>query len=254
MTIAKQLAAIFLLLSGCLACSGPHLAAPERPLPEAAAVTAAPLPTIPYAIQAGAFSTAERAEAYALRLQRRGVEAYYTIDEDGLFKVRFERFANREAALQRAEALAAEGLIGDFFIVRPLSGRPSADPAAELRAGLVQTARRFIGTPYRWSAASPEDGFDCSGLTMTVYRLNGLELPRTARAQFRMGRAVQRHELAAGDLLFFDTRRSGRVSHVGIYCGENRFIHAPSTGKKVSSASLTNGYFNRRYLGARRYF
>ena len=254
MTITGKMAAYVLLLTACLACSGPRMEAPERPLPEAAVVTAPPLPTIPYAIQAGAFSTAERAEAYALRLQRRGLDAYYTIDEDGLFKVRFDRFATREAALQRAGELAARGIIRDFYVVQPLSDRRSADPAAELRTHLVQTARRFIGTPYRWSAASPADGFDCSGLTMTVYRLNGLDLPRTARAQFRTGQAVGRDAIAAGDLLFFDTRRSGSASHVGIYCGDNRFIHAPGTGKTVRSASLSNRYFARRYLGARRYF
>ena len=135
MTITGKMAAYVLFLTACLACSGPRMEAPEHPLPEAAAVTAAPLPTIPYAIQAGAFSTAERAEAYALRLQRRGLDAYYTIDEDGLFKVRFDRFATREAALQRAGELAAQGIIRDFYVVQPLSERPPFSGPASWRPG-----------------------------------------------------------------------------------------------------------------------
>ena len=85
--------------------------------------------------------------------------------------------------------------------------------------------------------------------------LNGLDLPRNSRDQFRAGTPIKRSALRQGDLVFFATgRRSPRVTHVGIYTGGGRFIHAPGRGKTIRSASLTNGYFKRRFVGARRYF
>jgi hypothetical protein len=212
------------------------------------------LPTIDYTIQVGAFSTAERAAAYASGLIRRGLDAYYFIDGDGLFKVRFERFDLREAAWQRAATLQALAHIDDFFIVQPHPDLVAIDPRETLRINIVDTARRFIGTPYRWGGESIQGGFDCSGLTMTVYRLNGLELPRNSRAQFQAGQPIHRNTLQAGDLVFFATGVRTRVSHVGVYSGEGHFIHAPGQGKRIQIASLSNGYFSQRYLGARRYF
>jgi cell wall-associated NlpC family hydrolase len=123
-----------------------------------------------------------------------------------------------------------------------------------LGESIVQTARRFIGTAYRWGGTSPEEGFDCSGLTMTVYRLNGLDLPRNSREQFRAGKPVSRNALRAGDLVFFATDGTNRISHVGIYSGHGKFIHAPSRGNVIRTASLNNSYFAGRYQGARRYF
>lgn len=250
--------------SGC----APYLTEPE-PLPsvpviepEEPAVGAAPpeiehqppqLPTIQFTIQVGAFSTVPRAAAYADRLEERGLEAYYFIDDDNLCKVRFERFDDKEAARIRALELQAGGLISDFYIVQPRSDRPTPNPQFGLRVDLVKTARRFIGTPYRWGGSSVRDGFDCSGLTMTVYRLNGLELPRNARSQFQAGIPVARGDLKKGDLVFFATNGGRRVSHVGLYTGQGKFIHAPGRGKHIRSASLDNTYFKRRYLGARTY-
>ena len=89
---------------------------------------------------------------------------------------------------------------------------------------------------------------------MTVYRLNGLELPRSARAQFGAGTPVSRSAARQGDLVFFATGRGGRVSHVGIYTGGGEFIHAPGRGKTIRTASLDSAYFRARYKGARRYF
>ncbi len=212
------------------------------------------LPTIQYTIQVGAFSTAERAAAYAAGLMQQGLDAYYFIDADGLCKVRFERFDTREGARRRASELQARGWIDDFFIAEPVPRKHQVDPQAGLRKNIVQTAGRFIGTPYRWGGESAQKGFDCSGLTMTVYRLNGLELPRNTRDQFRAGTPVQRSALQEGDLVFFATDGKRRVSHVGVYSGGGRFIHAPGQGKRIRIASLSNGYFNRRYVGSRRYF
>ena len=212
------------------------------------------LAAIQFTIQVGAFSTVERAAAFAVGLIHQGVDAYYFIDADGLYKVRFERFESKEAAHQRAAVLQAEGAINDFYIVQPRPDSREADPAESLRKHLVQTASRFIGTPYRWGGESAKRGFDCSGLTMTVYRLNGLDLPRNSRAQYRTGAPVPRAELQAGDLVFFATTGKGRVTHVGLYSGGGQFIHAPGQGKRIRISSLSSRYFDRRFLGARRYF
>ena len=254
-TIAHPIAAgvlvVGLLVGGCQR-QVMH-PAPRHPPSGVTAPAAAMLPAIVFTIQVGAFSTTERAADYADLLASHGLDTYYFIDTDGLCKVRFERFDTKEAARRRARELAARGLIDAFYIVRPRSHGRTVEARAMHQENLVETALRFIGTPYRWGGASARSGFDCSGLTMTVYRLNGLELPRNSRSQFRSGRSVARDALQKGDLVFFATGRRGRVSHVGLYSGGGQFIHAPGKGKTIRTASLSNGYFERRYVGARRY-
>ena len=217
------------------------------------ATVESPLPVIAFTIQVGAFSTTERAANYADKLASYGLDTYYFIDTDGLCKVRFDRFETKAAARRRAVELQVRGVIDVFYIARPGPSGRQPNARENLQEGLVQTARRFIGTPYRWGGESARSGFDCSGLTMTVYRLNGLELPRNSRAQFQTGRPVPRDALQRGDLVFFATGSRGRVSHVGIYSGRGKFIHAPRKGKTIRTASLSSGYFNTRYVGARRY-
>ncbi len=212
------------------------------------------LATIAYTIQVGAFSSTERAARFALTLKEHGLDAYYFIDADGLYKVRFERFPSKETARRRAQELQSLGRIHGFYIVEPGLVRPKINPHAALRENIVRTAKRFIGTPYRWGGESAGRGFDCSGLTMTVYRLNGLDLPRNSRSQFRVGTPIRRAALRMGDLVFFSTSGRKRVSHVGVYTGHGKFIHAPGRGKRIRTSSMTNGYFSRRYMGARRYF
>ena len=225
------------------------------PVPPAPAAITTRLPGIQFTIQVGAFSATERAAAFASELNQKGLDAYYFIDEDGLSKVRFERFDSREAACKRAFQLQALGWIDDFFIIRPVAWDHRIDPRLSLGRQIVRTAGRYLGTAYRWGGESADDGFDCSGLTMTVYRLNGLDLPRSSRDQFRAGTPIKRSALRQGDLVFFSTsRRSHRVTHVGIYTGGGRFIHAPGRGKTIGFASLSNRYFKRRFAGARRYF
>ena len=108
--------------------------------------------------------------------------------------------------------------------------------------------------PYRWGGESVRSGFDCSGLTMTVYRLNGLELPRNSRSQFRVGAHTSRQALEPGDLVFFATGKKGRVSHVGVYSGKGQFIHASGQGKKIQTASLDNRYFPKTLCGCQTLF
>ena len=121
-------------------------------------------------------------------------------------------------------------------------------------ASLLERAMSLLGTPYRWGGTSPDGGFDCSGLVNYVFRTAlGIELPRVSRDMARLtnGQAIDRASLTAGDLVFFG-RNGKAVDHVGIYVGDGRFLHAPSTGKDVRVDSLTSGYWSSRFLSARR--
>lgn len=123
-----------------------------------------------------------------------------------------------------------------------------------LRERVVQAGLEAIGTPYSWGG-DDADGFDCSGLVLYVYReIAGLDLPRTARAQRSEGKTVSaKKELRPGDLVFFATRGRGVTSHVGIYIGQNKFVHAPRRGTKVRVDDMKTAYWSKRYLGARAY-
>ena len=114
--------------------------------------------------------------------------------------------------------------------------------AAHLATGL-------IGTPYRWGGATPA-GFDCSGLVYYTYRKAGLTVPRTSQQQFHFAQPVPLDDAQPGDLVFFAER--GRIFHVGIYLGEDRFVHAPDRGRAVSVASLAEGFYRSRFAGAGR--
>ncbi|UCE88288.1 MAG: C40 family peptidase [Pseudomonadota bacterium] len=112
---------------------------------------------------------------------------------------------------------------------------------------VVSVANHMLGVPYRYGGRSPRSGFDCSGLVYYSHHQAGIELPRTTQDQFRHTRPVKRGNLRRGDLVFF--RIKGRaVSHVGIYLGDRQFIHAPSSGKRVSVASLDNPYWQKRFV------
>jgi cell wall-associated NlpC family hydrolase len=85
---------------------------------------------------------------------------------------------------------------------------------------------------------------------IAVYQLNGLNVPRTSEEQYKSGMPVAKDQLEKGDLVFFVTSSSGRVSHVGIYIGDDKFIHAPGTGKNICADSLTSSYYRDRFYGA----
>jgi cell wall-associated NlpC family hydrolase len=117
---------------------------------------------------------------------------------------------------------------------------------------LVIQALGLLGVTYRYGGDSPDTGFDCSGLVRHVFgEAAGLTLPHNARGMSRVGGKIARDELQPGDLVFFNTLRQP-YSHVGIYVGEQRFIHAPSRGGEVEIVNMADPYWQNRYNGARR--
>lgn len=118
---------------------------------------------------------------------------------------------------------------------------------------VIFRAISLVGTPYRYGGTQPETGFDCSGLIGFVFsEAAGLRLPRTTRELIDIeAKAIDRDDLQAGDLVYFNSR-GGRVSHIGIYVGENRFVHAPSSGGVVRIDQLNTPYWTKFYVGAKR--
>jgi peptidoglycan DL-endopeptidase LytE len=125
----------------------------------------------------------------------------------------------------------------------------TAQRLVALELELTRTALRYLGVPYEWGGESLS-GVDCSGFVQAVFRHNGIELPRTADAQFEVGHRVTLGGLEPGDLVFFQTYAEG-ASHVGIYLGDGRFVHA-SASDGVRVDSLSEDYYSSRYIGARR--
>ena len=117
---------------------------------------------------------------------------------------------------------------------------------------LALNAMGLIGIRYRMGGNTPESGLDCSGMVRYVFQQAwGKTLPRTAEEISRVGAQVEAHELQPGDLVFYNTLRRG-FSHVGIYLGDNKFIHSPSSGGQVRIESMEIGYWKSRFSGARR--
>lgn len=113
-------------------------------------------------------------------------------------------------------------------------------------------ALSLTGIQYKYGGSSPSTGFDCSGFVRYVFHnAANLTLPPTARAIAQIGKSVKKDELQPGDLVFFNTLKKA-FSHVGIYIGDNKFIHAPSTGKTVRVENMQDGYWASRFEGAQR--
>jgi peptidoglycan DL-endopeptidase LytE len=119
------------------------------------------------------------------------------------------------------------------------------------RDSIIQIAKRFLGVPYKFGGTSPIRGLDCSAFVGKVFSFLNVDLPRTARELFGIGRGVDRGQLVAGDLVFFRTY-AHYPSHVGIYMGDSEFIHASSKARMVTIDNINRPYFIKRYMGARR--
>jgi len=126
------------------------------------------------------------------------------------------------------------------------------DRATASAQDAIDQAMDLIGIRYRRGGSSPEAGFDCSGFVSHVFREGlGMILPRSSREMSKSGQEVTRDELRPGDLVFFNTMRKA-FSHVGIYVGDNQFVHAPRSGGHVRIDDLRQGYWTKRFNGARR--
>lgn len=116
---------------------------------------------------------------------------------------------------------------------------------------VVFSARQQLGLPYVWGGEDPDRGFDCSGLIKYTFEEFNVQLPHRADLQYRYGQAIARDQLKPGDIVFFRTG-GYPIGHVGIYTGEGQFIHAPRRGRPVTLDSLNSGYYQQRFVGARR--
>jgi cell wall-associated NlpC family hydrolase len=154
--------------------------------------------------------------------------------------------------LRRADAVRILCLLSCLALLSGCATRPARDDGAALRGQrIAQHAIGEIGQRYRFGGET-RAGFDCSGLAAYVHGLEGIDIPRTAAAQFASGPRVDRDALRAGDLVFF--RFGGRkVDHVGVYVGDGEFVHAPGAGSTVRRAQLGASAFARRYAGAARW-
>jgi cell wall-associated NlpC family hydrolase len=155
-------------------------------------------------------------------------------------------------------ALAAAVALGASAQSQPAAPAPAAAVALTAQKfwlgaqDVAIYALGLIGVEYRFGGETPDNGLDCSGLVRYVFQqVTGVTLPRTAKEMSRVGARVASADLQPGDLVFFDTRRFA-FSHVGIYLGDNRFVHAPSRGSEVEIAQLSDGYWQKHFNGARR--
>lgn len=244
-----------------------------------------------HAIQMGAFADVKNAERFTARLQAKGIEAFYFRKDNGVYAVRFGDFPSKEKARIVAKRLVAEQMIDSYYIAPPnevVFSRPKAagwqkpqpdeirKPSTPLQpiipkesaekpvpkpsndnkdmgAIAARTAERFVGIPYRWGGDNVVEGMDCSGFVRAVYNLCGLSIPRTSREQFTAGDLVVKSDLKDGDLVFFGAS-ADKINHVGIYVGGGKFVHAPRRGEEIRVTAVNDNYFEKRFVGARRYF
>ncbi len=165
-------------------------------------------------------------------------------------------WADEDIPVALAESTSLSQLPAQVAAIADTAATPaSASLLERTSASIEQTlngALDLIGIRYRRGGSTPERGFDCSGFVNHVFREGlGLYLPRSAREMSRTGEPVAKNELQPGDLVFFNTMRR-TVSHVGIYLGDNLFVHAPRTGARVRIEDMGASYWAKRFDGARR--
>lgn len=149
--------------------------------------------------------------------------------------------------LSRFSAMIAALLLAAGCAVDP-NARPSR-PNGELTDRVAEIALEMRGQPYQWGGEAP-GGFDCSGLVKYAYAQAGVDVPRTSEQQYGAIRQLYVHQLTPGDLLFFRTRSAVTATHVGIYVGDGRFVHALNRDNPVHASRLDNRYWQRRLIAA----
>jgi cell wall-associated NlpC family hydrolase len=143
-------------------------------------------------------------------------------------------------------------LFAGLLLASGCASTPIADaPGGARHREASDVAASMVGKPYRYGGSTPR-GFDCSGLVYFSYKRAGMDVPRSTETQRGKSRKVSSSGLARGDLLFFN-QEGKRSSHVGIYLGGNRFVHAPSSGKRVRVDSLADAYWKKHLVDARRF-
>ena len=149
------------------------------------------------------------------------------------------------------EAPPQESIIDRKEFIANYRNYINPDVPLGFREEILLQVIKYLETPYKYGG-NTEKGIDCSGFTLQVYeKSTGLKLPRSAREQYAVGEKVEREDLSFGDLVFFNTRRRSNPGHVGIYIGDDQFIHS-STSLGVTISSLQETYYKKRYVGARR--
>lgn len=155
------------------------------------------------------------------------------------------------SALLAAEPEVTDVAKTDLKVTEPLDVANS--DIKDLREALISVAMQLRDTRYRRGGRSPATGFDCSGFVRYVFaNATGIQLPSNSASQFMAGLGVKRADMEPGDLVFFRTHGKRGISHVGIYISEGRFIHSPTTGKSVQVSNLSEGYWAKRFAGAKR--
>ena len=151
-------------------------------------------------------------------------------------------------------AAGLPGLVAAVLLVAGCAGTPTVvEPrptVSDARGPVVQLALSMVGVRYRYGGADPAAGFDCSGLVYYTFTSNGHAVPRTSQDQFNTAHKIPLAQAAEGDLVFFQDQE--RLSHVGIYLGDGRFVHAPSSGGAVSVARLDAPYYQRHLVAVGR--
>ena len=208
-----------------------------------------------------------------LTLQKKLYLIGYDISEfDGVYGTETERAVS---AFQRDNKITVTGIVTNVTwralkrakekkgrVLPEIKVKPVVDPknsnlaplgqtfiTKKQGAQIVSTAKDLMGVAYVFGGTTPK-GFDCSGLLQYVFKMNGLSIPRLADEQYQLGRSAQKHQLSAGDLVFFTTYTSG-VSHCGIYIGDGKFLHA-SSSRGVTINSLDDEYWRTRFVGAKK--
>ena len=196
---------------------------------------------------AGQFRVGDQGEEIA-EIQGQLVLLGYDVMADGAFGA---ATADAIKEFQKAQGIKADGLIGPATY-SALLGKEMPDithSASYLASNIISLSMNYIGVPYVFGGTSPY-GFDCSGYVQYVFANAGISIPRTADVQYDFGTPISTTDLVSGDLVFFSTYTYG-ASHVGIYLGDNNFIHA-SSSRGVTIDSLGSSYWSSHYIGARR--